>query len=149
MEGVNVSHSDAQQVLKDFRKSNVNKLVFGQLKINSLRKKIDTLSEIIKDFVDIFMISDTKLDDSFPEVQFFIDGYHTSLRYERNRNSGGIFLYLHEDIPANVIHCDVPAFDSFFVEINLQKYKWSINSSSNPQKKNIYSHLNVIAKKIR
>ena len=30
----NVSHSDAQQVLKDIRKSNVNKLVFGQLNIN-------------------------------------------------------------------------------------------------------------------
>ena len=33
----NVSHSDEQQVLKDIRKSNVNKLVFGQLNINSLR----------------------------------------------------------------------------------------------------------------
>lgn len=33
----NVSHSDSQQVLKGIRKSNVNKLVFGQLNINSLR----------------------------------------------------------------------------------------------------------------
>ena len=41
----NASHSDAQQVLKDIRKSNVNKLVFGQLNINSLRSKFDMVSE--------------------------------------------------------------------------------------------------------
>ena len=76
----NVSHWDAQQVLKDIRKSNINKLVFGQLNINSLRNKFDMLSELIKGFVDVFMISETKLDDSFPESQFFIDGYHTPFR---------------------------------------------------------------------
>ena len=40
-------------------------------------KKFDMLSELIKGFVDVFMISKAKLDDSFPEGQFFIDGYHT------------------------------------------------------------------------
>ena len=76
----NVSHSDEQQVLKDIRKSNINKLVFGQLNINSLRNKFDMLSELIKGFVNFFMISKTKLNDSFPECQFFVDGYHTSFR---------------------------------------------------------------------
>ena len=69
--------SDAQQVLKDIDKNNVNKLIFGQLDKNSLRNKFDMVSELIKGFVDVFMISETKLDDSFPEGQFFIDGYHT------------------------------------------------------------------------
>ena len=78
----NVSHSDAQQLLKNNCKSNVNKLIFGQLNI----------SELIKGFVDIFMIFETKLDDSFPEGQFFIDGYHTPFRYDRNGNGSGILL---------------------------------------------------------
>ena len=56
-----VSHSDVQQVLKDIRKSNVDKLLFGQLNINSLRNKFDKISELIKGFVDIFMISETRL----------------------------------------------------------------------------------------
>ena len=123
----NVSHSDVQQVLKDIRKSNVNKSLFGQLNINSLRNKFDMLSELIKGFVDVFIISETKLDDSFPEGQIFIDGYHTRFRYDRNDNGGGIFLYVCEDIPAKVIHCDFPTFESFFVEINLHKKKWLIN----------------------
>ena len=43
----NVSHSDAQQVLKDISKNNVNKLIFGQLNANSLRNKFDMVSELI------------------------------------------------------------------------------------------------------
>ena len=59
------------------------------------------LSELIKGFVNVFMISETKLDDSFPEGQFSIDGYHTPFRYDRNGNGGGILLYIREDIPAS------------------------------------------------
>ena len=44
----NVSHSDAQQIIKDIRKSNFNKLIFGQRNINSLRRKFDIVSELIK-----------------------------------------------------------------------------------------------------
>ena len=44
----NVSHSDAQQIIKDIRKSNFNKLIFGQRNINSLRNKFDIVSELIK-----------------------------------------------------------------------------------------------------
>ena len=142
----NVSHSDAQQVLKNIGKSNVNKLIFAQLNINSLRNKFDMVSGLIKGYVDVFMISETKLDDSFPEGQFFIDGYHTPFRYDQNGNGGGIFLYVREDIPAKVIHCHFPTSKSFFVEINVHKKKWLINCSYNPRKSNIGSHLNVITR---
>ena len=69
------------------------------------------------------MISETKLDDSFPEGQFYIYGCHTPFRYDRNGSGVGIFLYVLEDIPAKLIHCDFPTSESFFVEINLQKKK--------------------------
>ena len=121
----NVFYSDAQQILKDIRKSNVNKLVFGQLNTNSLRYRSDMLSKLIKGFVDAFMISETKLDESFPESQFFIDGYHTLFRYDRNGNGGGIFLYVREDIPANVIHCDFPTSEIFLLKlIFIRKSGW-------------------------
>ena len=88
----NVSSLDVKQVLRGIRKSNINKLVFGQLNINSLRSKFDMLIKMIKGFVDVFTISETKLDDSFPGGQFFIEGYHTSFRFERNGKDGGILL---------------------------------------------------------
>ena len=111
-----------------------------------IKEQSDMLSELIKGFVDVFMISETKLDDSFPEGQFFIDDYHTPFRYDRNGNGGGTLLYVHEDIPAKVIHCDFPTFESFFVKINLHKKRWLINCSYNPHKNNIGSHVNVITK---
>ena len=39
----NISNSDAKQVLKGIRISDVNKLIFGQLNINQLRNKFDML----------------------------------------------------------------------------------------------------------
>ena len=106
------------------------------------------VSEVIKGFVDIFMISKTKLNDSFPEGQFFIDGYHAPFRSDQNGNGGGILLYVREDIPTKVIYCDFPTSESFFVEIDLHQKKWLINCSYKPHKNNIGSHLNVITKRL-
>ena len=64
------SHSDVKKALTDIRISNMNKLVFGHLNINSLRNKFDLLSEQVKGYIDILMVSGTELDDSFPEGQF-------------------------------------------------------------------------------
>ena len=75
------------------------------------------LSELIQNFVDVFMMSETKLDESFPEGQFFIDGYHTPFRYDRNGNGGGILLYVREDIPAKVIQCDFPTSENFLLKL--------------------------------
>ena len=42
------SQSDVKKALKDIRISNMNKLIFGHLNINSLRNKFDLLSEQVK-----------------------------------------------------------------------------------------------------
>ena len=102
----NVSSADAKQKLGGIRKTNINKLVFGQLNIKSLKNKFDMLSEMIKGFVDVFMISKAKLGDSFSGGQFFIEGYHTSFRFDRNGTVGGILLHIHKDIPTKAIYCD-------------------------------------------
>ena len=62
-----------QQVLRGIRQSNINKIVFGKLNINSLRLKFDVLNEMIKGFLNGFMVSETKVDGSFPGGQFFIE----------------------------------------------------------------------------
>ena len=69
------------------------------------------------------MISETKLDDSFPQGQFLIEGVHLPFRFERNNTGGGILLYVREDIPAKVLSHDFPTAKSFFVEIILHKKK--------------------------
>ena len=57
------------------------------------------LKETITNKVDILLISETKLDSSFPLNKFHIDGFTTPCRPDRNQNGGGIILYIREDIP--------------------------------------------------
>ena len=114
-----ILHSDVKKSLKNIRNTNINKLIFGHLNINSLRNKFDILSEQVKGSIDIFMVSKTKLDGSFPEGQFLIEGFHSPFRFDRNRNGGGILLYVREDIPAKLLSHDFPSAESFFIEINL------------------------------
>ena len=54
----------------------------------------------ISDNVDVLVITETKLDDSFPTGQFFIDGFSTPFRLDRNSRGGGILIYVREDIPS-------------------------------------------------
>ena len=124
--------SDAKKAAKNIRINNINKLIFGHLNINSLRNKFDLLYEQIKGSIGIFMISETKLDDSFPQGQFLIEGFHSPFRFDRNKTGGRILLYVREDIPAKVLSHDFPTAESFFVEIILDKKKPLINCSYNP-----------------
>ena len=143
-----VSQSDVKKALKDIRIGNMSKLIFGHLNINSLRNKFDLFSEQVKGSIDILMVSETKLDDSFPEAQFLIEAFHSPFRFDRNINGGGIMLYVREGIPSKLLSHDFPGVESFFVEINLHKKKWLINCSYNPHKSNIINHLNIISRSL-
>ena len=52
-------------VLKALRLKNVNKLIIAHLNINSLRDKFEFLIFLTRDNIDVLMISETKLDQSF------------------------------------------------------------------------------------
>ena len=72
---------DPKEILKNLRLKNVNRLICAQLNINSLRNKFDSLINIINNNIDILMISETKLDPSFPTGQFYIHGFSEPLKF--------------------------------------------------------------------
>ena len=49
------------------------------------------------------MISETKTDDSFPTRKFLIDGYTAPYLLDKNGASGGILVYVREDISSKLI----------------------------------------------
>ena len=51
-----------------------DKLILGHPNINSIRNKIDRLKFVIDNKTDIFLMSETNLDDLFPAAQFLIEG---------------------------------------------------------------------------
>ena len=67
------------------------------------------------------MLSESKLDDNFPLGQFLIDGFHAPFRFDRDKNRGGIMLYIREDIAARFLSYSFLSAESFFVEIILHK----------------------------
>ena len=54
-----------------------DKFNLGYLNINLIRNKFDGLKFVIDNKIDIFLISEAKLDDSFPTVQFLFEGFGT------------------------------------------------------------------------
>ena len=66
------------------------------------------------------MISETKLDSSFPNGQFQIHGYSEPYRLDKNGNGGGILVFIREDIPTKLIDSQMK-IEGFFIEINLRK----------------------------
>ena len=54
------------------------------------------LSLSVAQYVDIFMLSETKLDSTFPSSQFIINGFSISHRLHRNGKDTGILLYVRD-----------------------------------------------------
>ena len=51
--------------------------------------------------LDILIITETKLDDTFQVSQLRASGFSKPYRLDRNRNKGGVIIYMREDIPSN------------------------------------------------
>ena len=103
--------------LRSLRVKNLNKLIIGHLNINSLRNKFELLTHQIKDNIDILMISETKLDESFPASQFFMKGFGSPHRLDRNCNGGGILLYIREDIPSKLLSIERNLTEAFLLKL--------------------------------
>ena len=118
--------------LHEIRIKNANRLIIGHLNVNSLRNKFEMLEELIKDKTDIFLISETKLDGSFPSGQFSIKDYSTPFRLDRNQNRRGLLLYVREDIPSKILREYTPEkpIENLFAEINIRSRKWLLSCSS-------------------
>ena len=131
--------------LHEIRKKNTNSLIIGLLNINALRNKIEKAEEIIKDKIDIFLVSERKLDSSFPSGQFIIKGYR------QKPNGGGLLLFIREDIPCTILNeynPEKPRNIFFFAEINSRSRKWLLSRSYNPNANLIVDHLHCIGRGI-
>ena len=91
------------------------------------------------------MISETKLDSSFPKGQFQLHGYSELYRLDRNGYGGGTLLYIREDIPSKIIESKMN-IEGFFVEFNLRRKKWLLCCSYNPKYFQVTHHLKEIGK---
>ena len=142
--------NDPRLVLNELRAKNMDRPIISCININFLENKFEPLKSIITDNVDILLVSETKLDDTFPLNQFEIEGYSIPKRLDRNCHSGGILFFIRNDLPHKELELhNLPNnIDSIFLEITLRKNKWLIIGGYNPHKDNISYFLNSIGKEL-
>ena len=126
------------------RIDNALNTIIGHLSINSMRNKFVLVENIIKAF-DIFLISESKLDCTFPFNQFYIAGFK-QFRRDRNRFGGSLMLYINENIPCRPLK-EYPTFPDLYLivfELHQSKRKWLFLGIYKPPRQNDIEFLNRI-----
>ena len=147
---LNVNNKDIYSILNEIRISNIHGIIIGHLNTNSIRNEFDALSDIIKNKIDIMLISETKIDGSFPYSIFTLDGFTPPYRKDRTNWGGGIILYVRDDIPSKEPKAIYLANDKeyIFIEINLYKKKWLICGSYRPCKNQVKNQTMFLSKNL-
>ena len=125
-----------KDVLSKLKRNHPNNIVIGHLNINSIREKFEFLKDIIGTSIDMLLISETKLNNTFPQGQFVINGFRAPFREDRNDKGGGRIIDFCHQIKAIV------------VEINLKKRIWLLIGCYNPHEDMIQDCLNSIENKL-
>ena len=115
------------------RKKHPNKFISSYLNINSLRYKFCSIKELLsRNIVDMLIIAETKLDESFPDAQFRVNNYHL-WRNDRNIHGGGLAVYLRSDLASDRkknLECN--KIESICVELYVNNKKWLITGMYRP-----------------
>ena len=71
-----------------------------------------------------------------------------SYKLDRNCLGGGLMLSVTKDITFNLFAIEEKAIKIFYIELNLRNNKWLVNSSYNPYKSSIGTHLDRLSKSL-
>ncbi|CAG2185031.1 unnamed protein product [Mytilus edulis] len=124
----NVNIEDVEQnifdELKGVRIKHPNNFHYAYLNINSFRNKFSSIKDLLNDnLVDMIIVAETKLDDTFKKGEFFIDNYDL-WRADRTAKGGGILVYIRSDLAFDrktKLECNT--IESIFTEINFKDRK--------------------------
>ena len=76
-----------------------------------------------------------------------IDEFNGPIRLDRNKNRGGVFLFVRHDILTKLFPFEI--LEVCFIEINLRKTKWFLFCSYNPDKNNIETCISAVSASLR
>ena len=97
--------------------------MLGHLNIDSLRNKFESTADVIQETSDIFVLSETKIDESFPGKQFCLNNFIIS-RKDRNRYGGRIMFYVNENLPCKSLTTKIENMtETIFLGVNDQSSK--------------------------
>ena len=84
--------------LETAQQENPSNLLLSHLNIDSIQNKFEELSHIVVESrVQIMAVSETKVDASYPDSQFYIPGYHLH-HWDRKKGGGGVLMLVSSKI---------------------------------------------------
>ena len=106
----------------------------GYLNVNSLRNKVTDLKVIPEHLsLDDFVLTETKLDESFPNAQSTLDGYEIRARRDRNKFGRGLIESVRKGlICKRTAKYELKSNECICSEITFSKKKWVIFSIYRP-----------------
>ena len=117
----------AELSLNNLRSQNINRVIIAHININSIRNKFELLSALVMQKIDVLLVSESKINKSFPDSQFEMAGFLAPYKLDRDKHGGGLLLYVREDIPSKQLPCQTfGKFEYLSIEINIYKNKWLI-----------------------
>ena len=144
------NNDNPKSILQNLKHRNADRPIIGQLNINFIAPKFEPLVSLIKDNIDLLLVSETKVDDTYPTAQFQIDGYSKPIRIDRNRHGGGLMIFSRDDLPFNELksHTLPSDIECTFAELRIRQSKWLVVAGYNPHKKNISYFLSNIGREL-
>ena len=123
-----MKRKDAFTFIKKYRSKNNDEVILANLNLNSIPNKLSSLKEIIFNNIDVLVIQETQIDETFPKGSFDIPGYKRPYRKDRNIHGGGILVFVREDIPSRQLaEIDIENnIEGLFIVIDLRKSKWPL-----------------------
>ena len=135
------------ETLKHLHNENPSNDIFSFLNINSARYNLEDLKFFCMNNVDILLIGETKLDSSFPDAQFFIEGYNKPFRLDITGRSGGLLVFTKSHLPTRQLTKLKLPMDMQFItfELNLRKEKRLVVSVDKPPAQDVTYFLNWLS----
>ena len=139
-----------EDTLTNLKASKENGVKIAYLNINFLYNIFEGLKLFIQDKIDVLVLSETKLDDTYMSNQFQIEGFSIPFRAGRNAHGGGLLIYVRDEIPCKILtNQDLPSnAEAIFIELNLKNSKRLLMGGYNPHKDSISYFLSHISKVI-
>ena len=99
---INNASLNSLSEVSELRLLNVNRILFGNLNINSIRNKFYQLKDTMLKYIDILILTETKPDETFLISHFLMDSFSKPYRFDRNKRGGGVMVYIRDTIPSKI-----------------------------------------------
>ena len=126
-ESTDISLQRSEDVAKvselNMLKRYANNLKLGHLNVNSMGgfKLFEIKNMLRNNLLDIFVLSETKIDDTYPNSQFYVKGYKL-YRQDRTNFGGGLIIYARSDLlTKRVENVKTLGLESITIEVRTRK----------------------------